>query len=372
MNASPNRARAELDSSRPHAFFVERERAESGEVISVAAVFLTNRECPWRCIYCDLWKNTLTETVPLGAIPVQIDFALKEFWRDELHESPSDQSGARVTRPSNVKQIKLYNAGSFFDPKAIPLEDFPAIAERLSGFERVIVECHPALVGESAVRFRDLLNQSAIRNPQSAIDQNLVTSAATRLEVAMGLEIADDEILSRLNKRMTLAMFRRAAEFLVSNGIAVRAFIMVKPPFVRSEEEALLFARRSIDFAFDCGATVVSLIPARFGTAELQALARTGDFAPPELAILEAALDYGVSVRRGRVFADLWDLEKFADCASCFATRRERLDQISLEQVILPEVSCALCGCRSGRTRSNAFEQLAQDGVSAAGSTAIQ
>jgi radical SAM enzyme (TIGR01210 family) len=265
-----------LDPFRPQNFFIEQEPNEHGEIVSVATIFLTNHECPWRCIYCDLWKNTLAETVPPGAVPTQIDFALVQ-----LH----------VDKP---RQIKLYNAGSFFDPKAIPPEDFSAIAGRVSQFERVIVECHPALIGNSALRFRDLLEHRA--------------SGAT-LEVAMGLEIADDEILAKLNKRMTLALFARAAKFLREHDVALRAFVIVKPPFVR-EEDALHFARRSIDFAFDCGAGVVSLIPARFGPAELDALAPRGDFAPPKLAALQAALDYGVTRRRGRVFADLWDLQK--------------------------------------------------------------
>ena len=97
----------------------------------------------------------------------------------------------------------------------------------------------------------------------------------------MGLEIADDEILAKLNKRMTLAMFRRAAEFLTSHGIAMRAFVMVKPPFVRTEADALEFARRSIDFAFECGAGVVSVIPARFGPAALDEGSESVTIKPP-------------------------------------------------------------------------------------------
>src|SRR5204863_7836858 len=73
-----------LSPERPHAFFIENERSQTGAVVSIATVILTNRECPWRCIYCDLWKNTITETVPPGAIPAQIDFALDQFWRCRL------------------------------------------------------------------------------------------------------------------------------------------------------------------------------------------------------------------------------------------------------------------------------------------------
>ena len=199
LDRRPNRNT--VDPTRPYAFLIEQERAESGEIELVATIFLTNRECPWRCLMCDLWKNTLTVTVPLGAIPAQIDYALREL---------PDHEAAR--------QIKLYNSGSFFDPKAIPVEDYGAIAQRIARFERVIVECHPQLVNDSCLRFRDLL--------------------PGKLEVAMGLETIHPQVLNKLNKRMTLDLFRRAAEFLAKNQIALRVFVLVKPPFL-DETEAL-------------------------------------------------------------------------------------------------------------------------------------
>src|SRR6185436_18146466 len=65
-----------LDPFKPHTFFLEEERASTGKVVRSAAILLTNKECPWRCLMCDLWKNTLTHSVPLGAIPKQIGYAL--------------------------------------------------------------------------------------------------------------------------------------------------------------------------------------------------------------------------------------------------------------------------------------------------------
>ena len=291
-------SRNAVDARKPSAFLAEDERAESGEIVRVATIFLTNRECPWRCLMCDLWRNTLTESVPPGAIPEQIDFALRQL--------------------GEARHIKLYNAGSFFDPRAIPPEDFPAIVERVCDFERVIVECHPSLVGASALRFRDLL--------------------AGRLEVAMGLETAEPAVLKRLNKRMTLDRFAKAAAFVRAHDIALRVFVLVKPPFL-DEAAAIHWAQRSIDFAFDCGAGVVSLIPTRAGNGALEALA----FAPPKLATLESALDYGIGLRRGRVFADLWDLEKFSTCAACFRVRLDRLRQMNARQTTIPRASCAAC-----------------------------
>ena len=285
------------------------ERSDVGEVVPIATVFLTNRECPWRCLMCDLWKNTLTETVPIGAIPVQIDFALESLGND----------GA------TPRQIKLYNSGSFFDPRAIPFPDYPAIAERVARFERVIVECHPALINDRVVQFRQMLGSAG-------------------LEVAMGLETVHPDVLPRLNKRMTLEDFAAAAKFLRDHAIALRVFVLVRPPFITNEDEALLWASRSIDFAFDQGATAVSLIPTRFGNGALEALAAQGTFSPPRLATLEAALDYGIGLGRGRVFADLWDLEKFSECDTCFSWRKDRLRRMNLEQSPGLSINCSRCG----------------------------
>ena len=284
-----------VDATRPYATVLEQERSAAGEVIPVGTIFLTNKECPWRCLMCDLWQNTLHERVAMGLIPRQVRLGLGQF-------------------SSRPRHIKLYNSGSFFDPQAIPPDDFPELAELLSSFENVIVESHPALINERAVAFaRDV-----------------------PLEVAMGLETVHPEVLPLLNKRMTLDQFARAAEFLVKHGVAVRTFILVKPPFI-DESEAVEWATRSVDFAFECGASVVSLIPVRLGNGALEELG----YVPPRLATVEASLD---ATQRERVFVDLWDLERLSDCPKCFGRRRERLERMNSEQCVLPRVQCDACG----------------------------
>jgi archaeosine synthase beta-subunit len=296
-------ARNPVDPWRPYLFFAEEERSREGEVAPVNTIFLTNRECPWRCLMCDLWKNTLEETVPPGAIPAQIEYAL--------------------ARLPAARCIKLYNSGSFFDPRAIPPADYGPIAARLGAFEQVIVESHPALVGERCLHFRGLL--------------------AGRLEVAMGLETVHPEVLAQLNKHMTLEQFRDAAEWLTAHEIDVRVFILVKPPFL-GEDDALEWARRSLDFAFAYGATAATLIPTRAGNGAMDVLALQGDFAPPSLGMLEAALQYGLRLRHGRVFADLWDLPRFARCRVCYEERAARLRRMNLEQTVPDRVACRECG----------------------------
>jgi radical SAM enzyme (TIGR01210 family) len=277
----------------------ERERSESGELHAGAVVYLANRECPWRCLMCDLWTDTLEETTAPGSIPRQVRAALAQ------------------TGP--VRQVKLYNAGSFFDPRAIPPEDHAAIAQALSGIERVIVECHPALVSRKCRSFADALDGA--------------------LEVALGLETANEVVLARLNKGMTVADYARAAEKLAAGGIALRTFLLVGLPF-SGRDESLSWCRRSIAAAFDAGSTAVSLILTRAGNGAMDALARAGEFTRPDLAMLEEASGFGVSLARGRVFADLWGLELAAECAVCLPARIERLRVQNDSQSVGPPVSC--------------------------------
>ncbi|HUZ94852.1 MAG TPA: hypothetical protein VMU57_08060 [Edaphobacter sp.] len=299
-------AREDLNSRRPYAYLLEEEYSAEKEVVPVATVFLTNRECPWRCLMCDLWRNTLTEKVPIGAIPQQIDYAL--------------------TQLPPARQIKLYNSGSFFDRNAIPIEDYPAIATRANLFDRTIVESHPALINQACLQFRDMLS-----NP---------------LEVAMGLETAHPEILVRLNKRITLNQFSEASQYLRSNGIDLRVFILIQPPFMKAHE-ALYWAERSLDFAFDCGATVVTLIPTRSGNGAMEELAQLGEFSPPQLDIVESAASYGLSLARGRVFVDLWDLHLASPKCSCYPLRIERLREMNLRQSASDMIDCTYCKGRS-------------------------
>lgn len=306
-------SRNELDPERPYAFVLEQEAGPHGTPVEVATVFLTNRECPFRCLMCDLWQNTLEKTVPPGAIPTQIRPALEQL--PAAGELP--------------RHLKLYNAGSFFDPRAIPPADYEEIARLCAPFERVIVECHPAFVDERLLQFRDLL-----------VSQR--ASASTSMEVAMGLETAHPDVLARLNKRMTLPQFRRAAGFLRQAGISLRVFILVRPPWL-SEAEGLEWAKRSLDFAFDCGAAVCALIPTRAGNGAMDALAASGEWSPPSLDTLEESLDYGHSLQAGRVLVDLWDIERFISCQVCAEGRIARLVRNNLLQDPGARISCSRC-----------------------------
>ena len=303
LERRPERTRR--DPRRVSAAFIEDEALESGGRASYATLFLTNRECPWRCLMCDLWKNTLDESVSPGAIPEQI--------REALRGLPP------------ARRVKLYNSGSFFDRRAIPREDHRAIADLVAPFERVVVESHPALVGDDVWRFRDALHGTG------------------SLEVAMGLETVHPDVLPRLNKRMTLDSYREAAGALATRGVALRVFVLAGLPWVGAAD-ASDWTLHSVKFAFDCVASSVSIIPTRTGNGAMEALARGGMFEPPSLDLLERCLEDGLREKRGLVFADLWDLAALSRCGQCFDARRGRLAAMNLSQSISPAIVCPSCG----------------------------
>jgi radical SAM enzyme (TIGR01210 family) len=301
-----------VDPRRAYATAWEEEPDESGALVPTSVVFLTNRECRFRCLMCDLWKNTLDDVVPPGAIAHQIRVAQSEL--------------------PPARHIKLYNAGSFFDPEQIPPDDDVEIAATVEGFERVIVESHPAFLGgKYADRFRHF--QSLIRG---------------RLEVAIGLETAHPELLRLLNKRMMLEGFHRAADFLHRHDVALRVFVLLSPPFIHGRH-AVETACRSIDCAAACGATACSVIPTRGGNGAMEALGKS--FTPPQLPELEAVIEYGLSRRVDpsgpamRVFADLWDIERFFTC-DCSPARAARLVKMNREQRVPGDR--VTCPCDTG------------------------
>ena len=305
------------DPWRHQGIIVEDERTADGRTARAATVFLTGRECPWRCVMCDLWQYTIAGDTPRGAIPTQVAAA-----HDELRG-----------RPEVISQLKLYNAGSFFDPRALPEEDYDGVAAHIAGLERVVVETHPALVGYRVDLFLEALNR------------HCAAGTPTSLEVAMGLETVHPGALDRLNKRMTVDEFALASEQLRRRGASVRVFLLISPPFVPATQQDD-WLQQSIDVAFSCGASVVSLIPTRSGNGALEALGAEGTFRAPRLEDVERGIESALAVRpdRGRIFVDLWDLQRFAACPHCFEARRARLHTINLEQRLFSPPSCTVCG----------------------------
>lgn len=313
-DADPRRVRSRRppkptrDPWRAQGWHRESERRPDGSSVLDLTVFLTGRECPWACVFCDLWRYTTDTPTPAGAIRGQLRQALEDA-------GPLD----------GPAQLKLYNASNLFDRLAVPEADDESIARLAAPFERVVAESHPKLVGDRALRFADRIDG--------------------RLEVAMGLETVHPKAQPRLGKGANLDDYDRAIRLLHEHGIDWRAFVLVGAPFVPVEEDARWVAE-TVRFAVDRGARHVSLIPVRGGNGTLESLEERGEWVPPTLDSLEnaaAAVDAITTRRETVVTVDLWDIESLGGgCDACRPTRIERLREVNARGHFAP-AGCARC-----------------------------
>jgi hypothetical protein len=247
----------------------------------------------------------------VGAIPNQIRFALSELEKDS-HDWPP-------------REIKLYNNGNFFDSQAIPLEDEPEIAKLVHGFETVIVENHPRLCTNRCIEF-----------------QQRITPA--QLEIAIGLETSQPRVLESLNKGMTLEDYDRAVERLTGNQIRVRTFILHGTPFIPRHLHADV-TTASVNYAFDRGVNCCSLIATRTGNGIMDELLKRGEYEPPTSDSIEKVHSAAIALNRGRVFFDVWDIDRFFSCDLCRGRRVGRIRRMNRSQSIEPVIECEKCQC---------------------------
>ena len=288
-----------------HGALVEDERRPDGTRESALTIFLAGAECPFTCSFCDLWRFTLDGPTPPGALVTQVEKILN----------------ASAALPS--QRLKLYNASNFFDRRAVPLADRDRLAALADPFAAVTVESHVNTIGEETLAFARRLRG--------------------RLEVAVGLETIHPEASTRLNKRLDLRRFDAAARLLVDNGIDLRVFVLVGTPHVPAHE-SVAWTIRTVEYAVERGASVVAIIPVRGGNGEMERLQSLGEFTPPRLADLEAALDGCLQFTECVVTADSWDAERFAPCNACRLGRIERLQRINVTGCGEPRLACAECG----------------------------
>ncbi len=294
-----------VDPWRAHGTQIDEERRPNGSIERALTIFLAGAECPFTCSFCDLWRWTIDGPTPRGALPEQVTQVLRSL---NGHALPD--------------RLKLYNASNFFDKRAVPPDDVPVIASLAAPFAAVTVESHASMVGPPALEF--------------------AARIAGRLEVAIGLETIHPIASTRLNKRLDLATFDRAAGFLAGHDIDLRVFVLLGAPHVPFDE-SVEWTVRSVEHAARQGAAIVSIIPVRGGNGELERLQSLGLFAPPTLSQLEAVVDRCLTFTPTVVCADLWDGDRLVDCSACGPSRIERLRRVNVSGRPELRVSCSLC-----------------------------
>lgn len=217
---------------------VETEIFPDGVSKKIGAAYLRNGQCPLACVYCALYRTTSD--------------------RPASGEEISGQLRQARSRMPGLAGIKLYNASSLFEPQSIRQtpDDLAAIAAAVADLELVVVEARSENAHHAPAFARRLSGQ---------------------LEVAIGLEAADDELLRKMNKPTTVARFCQAARILRDEGVLLRTFILVGTPFLSHGESARL-AVKTARLAIAEGARVISLLPVVSFHTPMENLRATGTF----------------------------------------------------------------------------------------------
>jgi radical SAM enzyme (TIGR01210 family) len=147
---------------------------------------------------------------------------------------------------STPLSVKIYTSGSFFDTVEIPADARAKIFARIAEDERiqeVVIESRPDYVTPELMReTRDILG-------------------SRRIEIGIGLESSNDAIRSIcINKGFDLDTFKDSVANAKEYDIGVRAYILLKPPFL-TERDALLDAVKTIEDAARLGVSTVSMNP---------------------------------------------------------------------------------------------------------------
>ena len=122
--------------------------------------------------------------------------------------------------------VKIYTSGSFLDEREVPAETRAAIGETFGDRERIVVESLPDFV--DADKLADFTGQG------------LAT------DVAVGLETATDRVRHDcVNKYFDFADFEAACAEARAADAGVKAYLLMKPPFL-SEPEAVADMKSSV------------------------------------------------------------------------------------------------------------------------------
>ena len=199
--------------------------------------------CSWnKCVFCGYSRECLAKVQPTT------DEFLKQL------KSYLDEYGFE-------EYLEIYNSGSFLDDAQISPGSRLAIFKHLAkaGIKSVIIESRPEFITKNNL-------------------EPLTKTFKGFLTVAIGLEVADDEILKKLKKGFWLEDVERAYSVLNDLHIPSRVYILAGPPFVEDPKSSAL---ESVEYAKNIAFTEISLLGAYpMENSEGYQLWKSGDWAP--------------------------------------------------------------------------------------------
>jgi radical SAM enzyme (TIGR01210 family) len=242
------------DPREPTRVWLDEDNTPTG-VYDSLTIILNTGGCRWAraggCTMC----GYVAESVEGGSVSHEALLEQIEVCLDHEREHADERAG----------QIKIYTSGSFLDEREIPAKTRRAIAEEFADRERLVVESLPDFVdSEKLAEFTD---------------RGLET------DVAIGLETATDRVRADcVNKYFAFEEFEAAAEAARDAGAGVKAYLLLKPPFL-SEGEAIEDMTRSVRRCLAVeGVHTVSMNPTNVQRHTMvETLYHEGGYRPPWL-----------------------------------------------------------------------------------------
>mgnify|MGYP002338701968 FL=1 len=219
------------DPTEPTRVWLDEDNTPDG-VYDSLTIILNTGGCRWAraggCTMC----GYVAESVEGGSVSHEDLMTQVEKCLDHEDEHGDEPAG----------QVKIYTSGSFLDEREVGAETRQAIAETFADRDRIVVESLPDFIDAEKVA--------------DFTDHGLAT------DVAVGLETATDRVRHDcVNKYFDFAEFERAAADAADAGAGVKAYLLMKPPFL-SESEAVADMKSSIRRCADVeGCHTVSMNP---------------------------------------------------------------------------------------------------------------
>jgi len=237
-----------------------------GEVKSTLTAIFLSGGCSWnRCRMCG-YKNdrdTCTKDELINHMKAQIS------WLGDNYNGNEYELG------------KIFTSGSVFDSNEVPLEVLDAIGNFYKG---------KPLIAESRTEY---VKKEAIDRLLSTLDDG----QNHPLTISIGLETTNDTIREKsIDKGNSFEDFKNASRIAHEAGISIKAYLLMKPPFL-TEKEAMDDMAKSIkDVAPYADMISMNLCTVQ-GRTEVEHLWQRKAFRPPYLwSAVKVLLDADVFV----------------------------------------------------------------------------
>ncbi len=294
---------------KPEALWKEEDLLDNERVTAMVLILRTSG-CWWSkkkgCLMCG-YNSASDSSIDLSDILAQLKVAIGRY--------------------DNEKFVKVYTSGSFLDRNEIPLEARNAVMDAFPSAKSILFESRPEFV----------------------TPEELDALPDGRVQVALGLESADNEILRKcINKGFLVEDYVRAASLLKERGIPMRTYLLLKPSFL-TERRAMQDTIRSIAFAAPYSESI-SINPLNVQKDTMvERLWRRGDYRPPWLFSLVEVLKAGRGLTEKRVFSSpsgAGSLRGVHNCEKCDASFIEAVKRHSFSQDV-KEFGDLDCECRT-------------------------